>query len=172
MVYNKIFGHECYKECPLYISKESENDTNICIPQCTYDYPFKSIEKEKCVASCSIIERSKKLCKTEYYGNRTNLQIQEIIHNDIKKELLDSFDYTIITENDTIIIEENQTIYELITTNNKNTNSNTTTTNIDLGECETALKEYYAIEQDEYLYMLKIDAFVEGKTGPMSLYEV
>ena len=43
LVYNKILGYECYKECPLYISKEGENDTNICIPQCTYDYPFKSI---------------------------------------------------------------------------------------------------------------------------------
>ena len=170
LLYKKSIGNECYKECPLRISRESEDDPNICIPHCSYDYPFKLIEKEKCVLSCSIMERSKKLCITDYFENRTNLQIQEIIHNDIKRDLLDSFDYTIITENDTITIEENQTIYEIITTKNKNKNPNTT--NIDLGECETALKEYYAIEQDEYLYMLKIDAFVEGKTGPMSLYEV
>ena len=46
------------------------------------------------------------------------------------------------------------------------------TTCILLGECETRLKEYYEIDQDEYLYMLVINAEVEGKTGPIPIYEV
>ena len=98
------------------------------------------------------------------------MEIQELIHNDINRDLVDKFDYTIITENNTVLIEENQTVYEIVTTRNKNPNHNTT--KIILGECEDRLKEYYGIDQDEYLYMLVIDAYVEGKTGPMSLYEV
>ena len=168
--YYKILKNECYKECPAGISVPRGNDTNECKPQCSYEYPFELVEKEKCVASCSIMERSTKYCVTSYYGNRTNMEIQEIIHEDVKRDLLDHFDYRVITENETVIIEENQTIYEILTTRNKNPNSNTTI--INLGECEDRLKEYYSIEQDEYLYMLIMDAYLEGKTGPMPIYEV
>ena len=168
--YYKRLKNECYKECPPGISIQSENDTKLCKSQCSYEYPFELIEKEKCVASCSIMDRSKKLCVTSYFENRTNLEIQEIIHEDVKRDLLEKFNYRIITENETVLIEENKTIYEIMTTRNKNPNSNTTS--INLGECEDRLKEYYAIEQDEYLYMLIIDTYVEGKTGPVSLYEV
>ena len=41
-----------------------------------------------------------------------------------------------------------------------------------MGECETRLKEYYDIDQNDYLYILVIDAYIEGKTGPVPLYEV
>ena len=168
--YNKILGYECYKECPPGISKQSEEDPNKCESKCSYDYPFLLILEDICVSSCSIMKRSQKLCITSYFENRTNLDIQEIIHNDINKDLEETFNYTIITENSTVLIEENETIYEIVTTKNKNPNSNTT--HIDLGECEDRLKEYYEIDQDDYLYILVIDAYLEGKTGPKTLYEV
>jgi hypothetical protein len=60
------------------------------------------------------MERSQKLCVTSYFENRTNLEIQELIHTDINRDLVDKFDYTIITEHNTVLIEENQTIYEII----------------------------------------------------------
>ena len=168
--YNKILGYECYKECPPGISKQSEEDPNKCESKCSYDYPFLLILEDICVSSCSIMKRSQKLCITSYFENRTNLDIQEIIHNDINKDLEETFNYTIITENSTVLIEENETIYEIVTTRNKNPNSNTT--HIDLGECEDRLKEYYEIDQDDYLYILVIDAYLEGKIGPKTLYEV
>ena len=168
--YNKVLRYGCYKKCPSIISKPRKKNPNLCGPLCTYESPFELVEEEKCVASCSIMERSKKLCITNYYGNRTNLEIQELIHVDIQNDLENNFDYTIITENQTILIKENQTFYEIVTTRNKNPNS--IITSVNLGECETRLKEYYEIEQDQYLYMLVIDAFIEGKTGPTTLYEV
>ena len=116
------------------------------------------------------MERSQKLCVTSYFDERTNLEIQELIHKDINRDLIDEFDYKIINETNTVLIKENKTTYEIVTTRNKNPNSNTTP--IDLGECETRLKEYYEIDQDEYLYMLVINAEVEGKTGPIPIYEV
>ena len=168
--YKKKFSYGCYKECPLNISEPREGVPNSCRPICTYEFPFELILEEKCVDSCSIMERSEKLCITNYFGNRTNMEIQELIHVNIQIDLENEFNYSIITENKTVLIEENKTNYEIITTRNKNPNSNTT--KIYLGECENVLKEYYSIPQDEYLYMLIIDAYVEGKTGPVTLYEV
>ena len=169
-VYKKILSHRCYKECPLNISEPREGIPNSCRPLCTYEFPFELIPEEKCVANCSIMERSEKLCITNYFGNRSNLEIQELIRVDIERDLEIEFNYSIITENQTVLIEENQTNYEIVTTRNKNPNSNTT--KINLGECEKVLKDFYDIPQDDYLYMLIIDAYVEGKTGPVTLYEV
>ena len=168
--YKTQFSYGCYKECPLNISEPRERIPYSCRPLCTYEFPFELIPEEKCVANCSIMERSEKLCITNYFGNRSNLEIQELIRVDIERDLEIEFNYTIITENQTVLIEENQTNYEIVTTRNKNPNSNTT--KINLGECEKVLKDFYDIPQDDYLYMLIIDAYVEGKTGPVTLYEV
>ena len=70
------------------------------------------------------MERSEKLSKTNYFGNRTNMEIQELIHVDIQIDLENEFNYSIITENQTVFIEENKTNYEIVTTRNKNPNSN------------------------------------------------
>jgi len=168
--YNKILRYDCYKECPPGISIQSEEDPNKCDSKCSYDYPFILILEDLCVASCSIMERSQKFCITSYFENRTNLEIQEIIHDDINKDLEEAFNYSIVNEYNTVLIEENETIYEIVTTRNKNPNSNTT--HINLGECEDRLKEYYNIDKDDYLYMLVIDVYIKGKTGPKPIYEV
>jgi hypothetical protein len=103
--YKTKFSYGCYKECPLNISEPREgNTTNSCRPLCTYEFPFELVLEEKCVARCSIMERSQKLCITNYFGNRTNLEIQELIHVDIKLDLENEFDYTIINENQTVFI--------------------------------------------------------------------
>ena len=107
---------ECYKECPEGKSKISEIYENRCDVICPYDAPFELVEEENCVASCSIMERSEKKCITNNIGNRTNMQIQEIIHDDIISDLIGKFNFSIITANDSVIIEETDTIYEIIST--------------------------------------------------------
>ena len=161
---------ECYKECPPGKSKKSIQKTNICLVICPYDSPFELIKDQSCVASCSIMERSEKLCVTNNVGNRTNLLIQEIIHNDIISDLTNKFNYTILTDNYSVIIEEKNTTYEIITTDNKN--KNILTSNIEFGECEKILREYYGIDENELLYYLKMDTYIEGKTGPTVVYEL
>ena len=116
------------------------------------------------------MDRSKKLCITNHYENRTNLELQELIYNDISKNLISSFNYSIITDNQSVIIEEKETIYEIISSNNKNPNKKTSY--IDLGKCESILKNFYEINQNESLIILKMDTFVEGKTGATSVYEI
>ena len=166
--YKKKLKYECYKECPEGISKENTLIPDLCDTICPYDAPFEL--NETCVGSCSIMERSEMLCKTNNIGNRTNLQIQEIIHDDIISDLTNRFNYSIITDNYSVIINETKTMYEIISTKNKNKNS--ITSNIDFGNCESMLKDYYEIDKNEPLYVLKMDADVEGKMGPTVVYEL
>ena len=168
--YFKQFRNYCYKECPLIISKEREDNPNLCKVICPYEFPFELVETQICVESCSIIERSTKLCVTNNFENRTNLELQEIIYDDIVIDLTNSFNYSIITDYKSVIIEENNTIYEIVSSNNKNPNSKTS--KIDFGKCDSLLKNFYGIEQNKSLIILKMDTYIEGKTGPTSVYEI
>ena len=75
-----------------------------------------------------------------------------MVLSDFKDDIIDTFDYTyIINENHSIIHEEKNNIYEITSTNCTNQDPRTTT--IDLRECETTLKNYYRIDIDEPLYI-------------------
>ena len=166
--YRMKLRNECYKECPKGISKQK--DKTQCAIICPVDAPFELVEEQSCVDSCTIMERNEKLCITNNIGNMTNLQIQKIIHDDIISDLVNKFNYSIISDNYSLLIEEKNTTYEIITT--KNQNKNNKTSNINFGRCESILKEYYAIPDNEPLYILKMDAYIEGKMGPIVVYEV
>ena len=169
-IYKMRLRKECYKECPKGISKEKDKTSLECDIICPINSPFELVEDQSCVDSCSIMERSEKLCITNNIGNMTNLQIQAIIHDDIISDLVNKFNYSIISDNYSLLIEEKNTTYEIITT--KNQNKNNKTSNINFGRCESILKEYYAIPENDPLYILKMDAYIEGKMGPIVVYEV
>ena len=168
--YYKKFRNYCYKECPSEISKEREDNPNLCQVVCPYEFPFELVEPQLCVSSCSIMDRSTKLCITNNFENRTNLELQELIYDDISNNLIGSFNYSMITDDNPVIVEENSTIYEIITSNNTYQNPNTS--KIDFGKCEYLIKDFYGIEHNESFIILKMDTFIEGKTGPTTLYEI
>jgi hypothetical protein len=122
-----------------------------------------------CVSTCTIMERYYKLCVTNYEGNLTN-EVQDMVLSDIKSDIDDTFNYTFINTERNVIIDENNIIYEITSTQCENRNPKATI--INLGDCEAALKIYYGIEENEPLYILKVDAFVEGKVGPKVEYEI
>ena len=167
-VYFKEFRKGCYKECPSEESREI--NPFLCKLVCPYERPFELVNEQICVSNCSIMERKDKLCITNYEGNRTIVQLQSLVQNNIIDDLGKSFNISLMKENETITIEEKDTYYEIISTKNKNKNNKTSS--IDLGECENSLKEYYKIDKEESLIIFKIDAKIEGKTGPSTIYEV
>ena len=166
--YYKIFQGKCYKECPAGISREIDSNTTLCKPICPYDFPYEIVDSQVCVESCTLLERKNKICIDNYVGNKTNLQ--DLTQQTIIESIINSFNTTLIDSNSTFMLEENGTIYEIISTDNKNKNSKTSS--VDLLDCEKALRDYYAINNTENLYILKIDTNVEGKTGPTVLYQV
>jgi hypothetical protein len=161
-----LFRHTCFKHYP----DESKNCTREgnyynCSALCPFERPFEMTETQYCVSSCTIMERYYKKCFTNFDGNKEeNSQVQDMVLNDYKDDIIDTFNYTFITETQNIIQVEKGVIYEITST--KCTNHDPITTTIDLGDCEDDLKSYYGIDENEPLYILKIDAFVEGKTGP------
>ena len=114
------------------------------------------------------MERYNKLCFTNYDGKR-NSEVQDMILNDFKDNIIDTFNYSFITEDQNVIYEEKNVVYEITSTKCKN---HYKTTTIDLGECEFYLKNYYGINFNESLYIFKVDAFVDGKIGSKVEYEV
>ena len=71
-----------------------------------------------------------------------------------------------------MFIKKKIIIYEITSTQCEYHSKEPETTIINLGECETLLKSYYDLDENDTLYILKIDAHVEGKTGPSVEYEV
>ena len=163
------FNNTCYKNCPQDTKPFNDSTGSYCIISCPFDRPFEMVKKLICVDSCTIMERYYKLCITNYNGDRIN-EIQDVVMFDIKNDIIDTFDYTFITNNRSVTHQERYTNYEITHTNRMSNNPNLT--KINLGKCETRLKEYYSINKENPLYILKIDALIEGKQGPIALYEI
>ena len=77
--------------------------------------------------------------------------------------------------NDDIIFNDNEGSikYTITTTSNQqNTDKNKNNTTINLGQCESKLKDNYNISENDTLYILKIDINLEGLKIPKIEYEV
>ena len=70
------------------------------------------------------------------------------------------------------IIKTEKITVNLTTTQNQINNINSNMTSIDLGECETLLRNYYNISNNETLYMKKMDICQEGLKIPKVEYDV
>ena len=164
------FRQKCFSSCPIYSEPDLDNSGKlICRVVCPFHLPFEKVKEEICVSSCTIMERYDKLCITNYTKDRFD-EIQDMVIADIRSDITDTFNYKFITPERSVIHEEGNINYEITYTNNNSTDPKMAI--INLGECETLLKEYYGIEEKEPLYILKIDAFVEGKIGPKVEYEI
>ena len=164
-----LFRKTCFKDYP----EESKNCTlegnyYNCSALCPFERPFEMTKTQYCVSNCTIMERYNKLCFTNYEGNR-NREVQDMVLNDFKDDIVDTFDYTFII-NESLIHEEKNNIYEITSTNI--TYQDRRTTFLDLRGCKDTLKTYYEIDINKTLYIFKVDAYVEGKTGPKVEYEV
>ena len=85
-------------------------------------------------------------------------------------DIIDTFNYTYIDEYNSIVLEEKDHIYEIISSNSKVNNPKTSS--LYLKNCEKSLKSYYGIPDNESLIILKLDAYREGQTGPTVEYQI
>ena len=164
------YQNVCYEECPPDRSFNLNKTDYFCKITCPFEKPFEMVKKQICVSNCTIMERKDKLCVTNYKGNRSNDEVQDKVLNNLRDDIIDTFDYNYVTHNISIVLEEIDHTYEIITTNNIEDNSKTS--EILLGQCETILKDFYSIEKDEPLYLLKLDAYREGMINPKVIYIV
>ena len=168
--HKKEYRKTCYETCPVDPELLIEVG-DLCRAACPlFDEPFEMVEEQICVSNCTIMERKDKKCITNYVGNRTNAEIQDKVLSNLMEDIIENFDYTFINDYTSIILEETKHLYEIITTQSKVQSLKTST--LDLKYCETILKRYYDIPLNESLYILKLDAYRDGQTGPTVEYQV
>ena len=164
------FRGVCYEFCPPDKSyNESEYDY-FCKITCPFEAPFEMVQEQICVTNCTIMERYYGLCRTNYRGNRSKDEVQDKVLVNIQDDIIDTFDYHFINYNLSIVLEEEGNTYEIVTTTK--TTEDSRTSYIKLGSCEATLKNYYNIEKDAPLYLLKLDAKREGMQNPKVEYLV
>ena len=94
-----------------------------------------------------------------------------------KDEVLDDSNYNMIYKiikeyKKDIIIKDIDAIYQFTSSDNQKTNEYYNISNILLGKCETKLKKNNNIDDNETLFIFKIDKFIEGSLIPIVEYEI
>jgi hypothetical protein len=97
--------------------------------------------------------------------------IIKYIREDIIKHHLDDLISDVIEEKEDKIIQEENALYQITTSENQNNNKYTNVSSIKLGECEDILKDVYDCK-NETLIILKIDYQITGLLIPIIGYEV
>jgi len=141
---------------------ESKNKTDIMITEnCPKEYLYQNIETKECLNSCSVEDLLNNKCKMNFVTNSNINNITDNIRTFIKEENL--------TCDTNIVIEGDNTIYQIISSKKMSENENTNISIIDLGECETILLDEYKLD---YLLILKIDTKLNENSAMILNYEV
>ena len=163
--YEVLISKVCLMECPENFYKTDDNPFS-CIPKCPVEKPFLLVESYKCVSYCTIKQRQNKSCLTlNIFSEEANYHIFDEIINQIRNELLNEFDPSVVNGGIININEDNITITR---TEKENKNDD----GIYLGECEERLKQLYNIPQNESLYVLRLDMRQIGYQYPSLEYEI
>ena len=170
------FQKKCYNLCPVNISEISKENEYFYKIQCPKELPYEIINIQTCVKNCNISQINNKLCKLNYTSNNKNdeNEAQEKMVENIKEEIINGIDTSEIDEGEDLIIQDKDITLTITKTDNQKDqmNTKTNTTSIDLGECETKLKNQYNISENESLYILKMDVNQDGYKIPKIQYEV
>ena len=129
------FNNICLSRCPDNFKCLEDNSLS-CSPECPKKEPFLYLDKLKYTDICSINERQKKICITNYFPSKDdNLNIFDLILDQTRFELYNNFDPRVVNGEP---IEENG-VSIIITKINGENNDNI----INLGECEERLKDFF-----------------------------
>ena len=157
--------YENYKNCSFYYYFDDENNFHCTLNYiCPEEYPqllenqmeYKEYDIE------DIIDLIKKLKNVTENVKDKEIKYYNILIKTIEKKFT-SVNYNTFNldkgQDDIIITEKIKTT--LTTYKNQKNNLNNNTTKIDLGECETLLRNYYNISINETLYIKKFDIIKE-----------
>ena len=189
-------NHNCI-ECNENFSLEIKNKEYInCYEKSIYYYYFDKEKNYHCTnnSSCpnnySMLKRNKKECIEygleyikdilSYEKNDTkNISNEEKIkyYDNVLKHIeavfkLENYNTLYLDNGVDDVIKTEKIIITLTTTENQKNNKNKNMTTVDLGECETLLRNYYNLSRNETLYMKKYDIIQEGMKALKVEYDV
>ena len=194
--YKYEFRKRCYKVYPFNStlrknSTELEgfplDKKYFCKPICYEEAHFEILHTQECVKNCAVKYIIDKSCILNFKNpnSEKTKEKEEDIQNKEEKEEDSTKAYDIMSENiekgftseeyDTSGLEngtndvvefEQMTVTLTTTSNQKNDKENAKVTCIDLGECEKILRNVYNIDENEMIFMKKIDVIQEGMKIP------
>ena len=97
---NLEFIPDLTNQCPIYFnpSNDEHYSFDYCIPNCPQDLPFLLISKAKCVSHCSILEREKHECITNYKDKKGNFDGFDLVIEQIREEVINNFNESTINK--------------------------------------------------------------------------
>ena len=168
-IYKYEFENKCYNKCP----ENTKKNKYYCVFQCPEDSPYEILEFKECVNNCSMSDIVNKICILNNKNIPKNEELQEEILKNIQEKLMiNEINTSNADSMEDTVIEEKGISYTITTTNNQKNNQNNNVTTINFGDCENKIKEYYGIQINKSLYILKIDITEEGMSIPKIEYEV
>ena len=198
---DSFYKNNCYQKCQYYYYYDNKHkyhcidscstihyklivNTNKCINNCEKDSKFKYEYNKICYEECykGINSEKEGICFDKnifQYINTTNMEIigkNEEIYQRIIDKGLPNYD---ISKGEEMIIKGKENFYFSVTNskndlellNEKNTNSNKFSV-IDLGKCEELLKNYYHINKNTLLLIIKFEKITNISSERTFQYEI
>jgi hypothetical protein len=177
----KNFTLDCsyFDEKETYIDNTDYfyEDTNI--PSNSITAQVEATEKIKKEEPCSPEDFFKGKCGIENENTDKVISVEQkdnminnIIGDIMNKNLNNILDNILEGKKDDYIIQQDDISYQLTTTENQINNKYNNISTINLGECETILKNIYTIDNSSSLIILKVDYKMEELKIPIIGYEV
>ena len=163
---------QCYELCLTCDYGGDINENNCTSYKTDYiNYSLKSDTNSKDFSNFFEIEN----IIYEKIKNILNGKIEKILED--LKDLISSGQINfqldnIVNGDKDIIVNNKDTLIQISSTDNQKNNEDYNISSINLGDCETILKNKYNINQNTSLLILKVDSFIEGLKIPVIQYEV
>ena len=130
-------------------------------------------EKQNSVLNCRAEDLfSKGSCGVNITNPANKDQLISNIQNDIINHKIDDLINNITETKQDLVVREEDTIYQITTTENQNNNKYNNISSVKLGDCEDRLKDIYGISKNKSLIIFKIDYYSPGLKIPIIGYEI
>ena len=144
-----------------FIQKNEKNEDKNNNDVCSTEYSYKNIITNECVKQCSYNESINEIC---YINNLTENNINNITQN--TRNLINKIE---VNKKTNLVINGNNAIYQIISSEVMNDNINKNISIIDFGDCGEKIKYTYNID---YLLILQLDIFLDTSQNIIMKYEV
>ena len=185
--FDELNNYNCTNKCTDKYNKLIR-EKGKCIDDCSKDKKYKFEYNNICYSTyqgitnivfnkCTIYELSNGLCKLESNNNGNNMEEKDAIVSNIRelisKAELDSILLNKTNENNKgVVIKDERTVYQIVSTENQNNSREDNISIVELGECEIELRNHYNISKKDSLIIFKMDLYEEGSRTPRIEYEV
>ena len=196
-IYRYEYQNKCYEYCPngtnissynSYLCEDVFNDSNRANISSNNTYLSGKVSlKNDTINECGAVDLFLGKCKLNNITNNMNNMSQSDSTNspEVKDETIKNIkegiangdmdgliDDVITKEKNDLVISDDNTIYQITSTENQKAKKNNNVSTLTLGECENILKEVYGIQDNLALLIFKIDYYQPGSLVPIIGYEV